>query len=286
VKRILILGGSGMLGHKLYNLLNPIYDVYVTIRGSVKSYESFKIFDISKVRDYVDALDFDSVIRAMAAYKPDIVINCIGLIKQLPRSSDPLWAITVNAQLPHRISLVCAASNIRMIHISTDCVFSGKKGNYNDDDISDAEDLYGKTKYLGEVAYKPHTITLRTSIIGRELNTKYGLVEWFLSQNKSIEGYKNAIFSGFTTEELSMIIANYVIPNESLTGIYNVSSEPISKYELLNIIKRIYKKEIEILPDTKININRSLNSAKFRKETGYNPQGWEKMILDMKNSNS
>ena len=284
MKKILILGGTGMLGHKLYSNLKNKYDTYVTIRGSMKTYGNLKLFDPDKVRGNVDALDFDSVIRAIAAFRPDIVINCIGLIKQLPDSNDPLWAITINAQLPHRISLVCAASGIRMIHISTDCVFSGKKGNYSEDDLSDAEDLYGKTKYLGEVAYTPHSITLRTSIIGHEINTKNGLLEWFLNQKKSVSGYKNAIYSGFSTFELSKVIADYVIPNANLTGIYNVSASPISKYDLLNIIKKVYKKDIEIIPDFEIKMDRSLDSGKFRNQTGYIPPDWNKMILEMKNS--
>ena len=170
MKKVLILGGTGMLGSQLYKTLKYQYSVMATIRGVYKSIEELDFFAVNDVREQVDALDFDSIIRAFASYKPDVVINCIGLIKQLPASKDPLWAITINAQLPHRISLVCAASKIRMIHISTDCIFSGKKGNYADDDISDAEDLYGRTKFLGEVDYKPHTITLRTSIIGHEVN--------------------------------------------------------------------------------------------------------------------
>lgn len=285
MKRILILGGSGMLGHQLYKSLKKNYDVKVTLRGNYDSVKKYEIFQEKDVRAFVDALDFDSIIRALASYKPDIIINCIGLIKQLPLSTDPLSAITINSLLPHRISLICAASKIRMIHISTDCVFSGKKGNYSEDDLSDAEDLYGRSKYLGEVSYKPHTVTLRTSIIGREIKTNLGLVEWFLSQQNKVEGFKKAIFSGFTTNELSKLIADFVIPNEDLTGVYNVSTDPISKYDLLTLIKNTFKKEIEITPNESFAIDRSLNSDKFRKQVNYNPPGWNKLIDDMKNDN-
>ncbi len=285
MKRILILGGSGMLGHQLYKTLKKKYDVKVTLRGNYDSVKKYEIFQEEDVRAFVDALDFDSIIRSLASYKPDIIINCIGLIKQLPISTDPLSAITINSLLPHRISLICAASKIRMIHISTDCVFSGKNGNYSEEDLSDAEDLYGRSKYLGEVSYKPHTVTLRTSIIGREIKTKLGLVEWFLSQENKVEGFKKAIFSGFTTNELAKVIADFVIPNEELTGVYNVSTDPISKYDLLTLVKNAFKKEIEIIPNESFAIDRSLNSDKFRKLVNYTPPSWNNLITDMKNDN-
>lgn len=284
--KVLVLGGSGMLGHALHSYLSKKYEVMSTIRSNYSSVKQFGIFKENEVREYVDALDFDSIIRALASFKPDVIVNCIGLIKQLPLSSDPLSAININALLPHRISLICAASKSRMIHISTDCVFSGKRGNYSDEDISDAEDLYGRTKYLGEVSYKPHTVTLRTSIIGRELKSQFGLVEWFLSQNKMVKGYKKAIFSGFTTNELAKIISDYVIPNTSLSGVYNVSSDPISKYDLLTLLNKVYSKNIEIVPDDSINIDRSLNSNKFRSEVGYAPPKWEELITAMNNNSN
>jgi len=172
-----------------------------------------------------------------------------------------------------------------MIHISTDCVFSGKKGNYTEQDPSDAIDLYGRTKYLGEVYYPPHCITLRTSIIGRELKTRLGLIEWFLSQEGQIQGYKNAIYSGVTTHELARVIQNYVIPNEDLTGLYHVSSDPISKYDLLQIAKQAYGKSISIQPNTDFRIDRSLNSTKFREQANYSPPTWQEMIREMASDN-
>ena len=167
-----------------------------------------------------------------------------------------------------------------MIHISTDCVFSGKKGRYTEDDPSDAEDLYGRTKYLGEVTY-PHCITLRTSIIGMELKNRLGLIEWFLAQQGTINGFRNAIYSGFTTDEISRIIAKIIIPNPDLHGLYQVSSEPISKYNLLMLAKGCFKKEIDIQPDEEFHSDRSLDSTRFRKATGYKPPSWQEMINEM-----
>ncbi len=284
MKRILILGGSGMLGHRMYIELKKRYEVMVTIRGSFNSIEKFGIFERNDVRENVDALNFDSIIRALASFKPNVVINCIGLIKQLPISADPIYAININSLLPHRISLICASSGIRFIHISTDCVFSGKKGNYAEEDSSDAEDLYGRSKYLGEVYYKPHSLTLRTSIIGLELKDRLGLVEWFLKQTGKIKGFKKAIYSGLTTNELAKIIDNYIMPNENLSGLYHISVNSISKYELLNIIKRVFQKEIEIIPDEDFISDRSLISKKFRDETGYVPPSWEQLIEEMKST--
>ena len=182
---------------------------------------------MSRILGGVDADNFDSVIRAISSVRPNIIINCIGIIKQLPIAKDPLTAITVNAQLPHRISLVSQSVGARFIQISTDCVFDGTKGNYTEEDNSTATDLYGKTKFLGEVEY-PHCITLRTSIIGHELKTEFSLIDWFLSQEKEVNGFTNAIYSGFSTYEMVNIISNYVIPNKHLSGIYHVSSNYIT----------------------------------------------------------
>jgi dTDP-4-dehydrorhamnose reductase len=232
--------------------------------------------------DSVDANYFDSVIRALAAVQPDIVINCIGLIKQLHLASDPLKAITINAQLPHRLYLISRTAGARFIHISTDCVFDGVKGMYTENDQSNAEDLYGRTKYLGELSY-PHCVTLRTSIIGHELKGGYGLIEWFLAQRQKIRGFRKALYSGFPTVELARIIHDYVLPNPELSGIYHVSSEPISKYDLLSSVAERYGKEIEIEPYDDFVQDRSLDSTIFRETTGYQPPSWDKLIEMMHN---
>ncbi|OPY90122.1 MAG: dTDP-4-dehydrorhamnose reductase [Syntrophaceae bacterium PtaU1.Bin231] len=281
--KVLILGGTGMLGHVLFRHLsrNADYDVYATARNLGLIARFFPPVLAAKFRpDSVDADNFDTVIRALASIQPAIVINCIGMIKQQPMASDPLTAITVNAQLPHRISLISRNAKARMIHISTDCVFDGKKGMYTEDDVPSAEDLYGRTKLLGEVSYS-HCVTLRTSIIGHELKGRYGLIEWFLGQTGRVRGYKNAIYSGFPTIELARIISDHVLPNRELSGIYHVSSAPISKYDLLKMVAGRYGKQIEIEPYEDFVVDRSLNSNRFRSRTGYSPPSWAELIDGM-----
>lgn len=279
MKRVLILGGSGMLGHTLFAHLSTEnnLDVYATSRTDRGLSPWFPEHLARKVRGEVDADNFDTVVRALAAIQPDIVINCIGLVKQVRMAHDPLSAITVNSQLPHRISLICRTAEARMIHISTDCVFDGKKGAYKESDSSNANDLYGRTKFLGEVDY-PHCVTIRTSIIGHELKGFRGLIEWFLSQKNSVQGFINAIYTGFPTIELAHIISDFVIPNPDLQGIYHVSSEPISKYELLKLVAGRYEKHIEIEPYDEFYVDRSLDSSLFRKITRYFPPSWPELV--------
>lgn len=282
MKRILILGGTGMLGHTLFAYLaaQEKWDVHTTARDYRGLAPCFPEELAAKVRPQVDADNFDTVIRGLAAVQPDIVINCIGLIKQTPLANDPLSAITVNSQLPHRLSMLCRTAGARLIHISTDCVFDGKKGNYREVEAANASDLYGRTKLLGEVAY-PHCVTLRTSIIGHELKGYRGLVEWFMAQKGSVCGFKRALFSGFPTIEFARIISEYVLPNEDLSGVYHVSSEPISKYDLLTLIATSYDKEINIEPEAEFIIDRSLDSSLFQKSTGYRPPSWPELVEKM-----
>ncbi len=281
-QKILILGVPGMLGHTLFKslLASGTYEVFGTAR-SVNGLDRFFTEDEYRlIRPFVDADNFDTVIRALACVQPDVVINCIGLIKQLPIGSDPLTAITINAQLPHRISIICKAASARLIHVSTDCVFDGEAGMYTESDTPSPTDLYGRTKLLGEPTY-PHCVTLRTSIIGHELKNKRGLVEWFLAQNDIVSGYTGAIYSGFPTVELAKIIEDYVLPNNDLSGLYHVSSEPISKYDLLHIIKKYYNLATVIEPDYTFLCDRSMRSERFRKSTGYTPPDWNTLVSAM-----
>lgn len=281
-ERVLILGITGMLGHTLFKEMRKYdhFDVFGTTRNKSGLERFFSDEELIRIRDNVDADNFETVIRAIAAVQPTIIINCIGIIKQLPISNDPLTAITVNAQLPHRISLVARSANARFIHISTDCVFNGEKGFYSESDPSDAEDLYGRTKFLGEVDY-PHCITLRTSIIGHELKTNFSLVDWFMSQEKKIKGFTKAIYSGFPTIEMAHIISNFIIPNKTLAGLYHVSSEPISKYDLLKIIQKVYQKEIDIQPYNDYILDRSMDSTRFTEATGYTAPSWLTLVQKM-----
>jgi dTDP-4-dehydrorhamnose reductase len=282
LEKILILGITGMLGHTLFYELsqNDYFDVFGTVRNSEGIDNWFNSELLAKIIDGVEADNFDGLKKFILNLRPDVVINCIGIIKQIPLSNDPIASISVNSLFPHQIAKICQDSGARFIHISTDCVFSGQKGNYEETDISDAVDLYGRTKFLGEVGC-PHCVTLRTSIIGHELRGKYGLLEWFISQKNKIKGFKNTIFSGFPTVELARIIQEYVIPNSHLNGLYHVSSNPISKYDLLNLIARRYNKNIEIEPYDGVKEDRSLNSTLFKNSTGYIPPPWEKLVDEM-----
>jgi len=280
-KRILILGAAGMLGHKLYQQYQERYDVYATVRTSYSKYHHYGIFHKDRIIGGVDALNMDSVTRAIADVQPDIVINCIGIIKQLSAAKDPILSININSLFPHRLALVCRAANARLFHISTDCVFNGKKGMYIEDDLSDAEDLYGRTKFLGEVDTSG-ALTLRTSIIGRELNSTSGLIEWFLSnRGGDVRGFRKAIYSGFTTQVLSGIIADLIDHHLELSGVYQVSSEPINKYDLLVMVKDAYGLDIKIESYDDFVLDRSLDSSRFRETTGFTPPTWENMIQAM-----
>ena len=277
--KVLISGVTGMLGHTLFTRLSERdgLEIFATARSMEGLSRWFDQELLAKIRGNVDANNFDTIVRVIEDLKPDVVINCIGIIKQLPAAKDPITTITINALLPHRIALACKAAGTRMIHISTDCVFDGIKGNYTEKDQVNATDLYGRTKFLGEVDY-PHCVTLRTSIIGHELKGKYGLIEWLLAQEGKVKGYTNAIYSGFPTVEIVRIIGEYVIPNPNLKGLYHVSSDPISKYELLQLVADKYKKQIEIEPFDDFRLDRSLDSTLFRSITGYTPPSWPELV--------
>jgi len=270
-----------MLGHKLWQIFTHRFDTYLTLRRGFNSYKQYKLFDKARSIDHVSAEDFDSVARAITEFKPDVVVNCIGIVKQAEAAKDPLVSIEINALFPHRLAKLCRAEKVRLIHISTDCVFSGSKGNYKESDLSDAEDLYGRTKFLGEVDYRD-CMTIRTSMIGRELETSNGLIEWFLSQeDKTIQGYTRAIFSGFTTNALAEIIAGIITKSPELHGVWHVASEPISKFELLSLVKQVYGLNIKVESDETAVCDRSLNSERFRKVTGFVPPTWHDMIEQM-----
>ncbi len=280
--RILVLGVTGMLGSAVWRLFSESSEHHST--GTLRS-ESAKRFFARDLRDNlisgVDVLDHDTLVSVLERVRPDVIINCVGLIKQLADAKDPLSALPINAMLPHRLAKLCRLSGARLIHVSTDCVFSGRKGGYVESDTSDAEDLYGKSKFIGELHELPHVITLRTSIIGHELNTRFALVDWFLSQRGSIKGYAKAVFSGLPTVELARVIRDHVISAPDLYGLYHVSSEPIDKLSLLKLVAKIYEHKIQITPDNQVCIDRSLNSSRFREVTGYVPPSWPVLVKMM-----
>lgn len=268
--RLLILGGNGMLGHKLWQTARETHDVFVTMRSAKTPFDGMRI-----VPD-VDASHFDSVRAAIESVKPDAIVNCIGIVKQLAEAKQAIPSITINSLLPHRL----AELGIRLVHLSTDCVFSGRKGGYVESDFADAGDLYGRTKYLGEVD-APKALTIRTSIIGRELAGTSGLVEWFLSNRGGrVKGFRKMIFSGLTTAALSRVILR-AIDEPTLTGVWHVSAAPIDKDTLLRMLNDAFRAGIDITPADDVVLDRSLDSSRFRAAFGWEPPTWEKMIDEM-----
>lgn len=279
--KILVLGGNGMLGHKLVQVWKDKFDVWTTLRKKFEGYKNLNIFEKDKLFENITAENHENIEKIIYDLRPDVIVNAIGVIKQLPTANDIIKTLTINSIFPHHLSEIAGKVDARLICISTDCVFSGEKGNYNEEDVPDAYDLYGKSKNLGEVT-SANCLTVRTSIIGREINTSHSLVEWFLSNSgKKVKGYKEAIFSGFPTIVLADILGDLIVNQKNLNGLYHVSSEPINKLKLLELIKQEYQAQIEIEPSSDVKIDRSLDSTKFRKATGFKPLSWEEMIKIM-----
>lgn len=278
---VLIVGASGMLGSTVMRFFagSPGYRVWGSARsGGFLRYMPNELHE--RMLMGIDVKNPDNLHRLFDETEPDVVINCIGLVKQLAEADDPLSAITINAILPHRMARLCKLTGARLVHVSTDCVFSGSKGNYLESDQPDADDLYGRSKLLGEVDY-PHAVTLRTSIIGHELSSAKSLISWFLSQNGEINGYTKAVFSGLPTVEFARIVRDVVIPNRELHGLYHLSAEPISKFDLLTLVGRVYGKSTALIPIDLPVIDRSLDSTRFREATGYIPPDWSSLIRSM-----
>jgi len=282
--RILILGGEGMLGHKVFQVLSRRFEAFAAFRslnGLWTHYPMYVNVDRSHTIGGVDVMDFNSVVRAFAQVKPDVAVNCIGIVKQVKEAKDPIVSISLNSLFPHRLAELCAATGTRMLHMSTDCVFSGRKGNYTEDDIPDAEDLYGRTKLLGEVN-REGCLTMRTSIFGRDFAKQSALLEWFLSNRGGrVRGYVNAIYTGFPTQVLARIMADLIVEYPGLSGLYHISSDPINKYDLLVRIRDAMGLDIEIEPFEDFYCDRSLDSARFRVETGYPVPDWDEMIAEL-----
>jgi dTDP-4-dehydrorhamnose reductase len=280
--RVLVLGASGMLGNAVFRLFakSPGFCVYGTTRS-----QALLRFMPKDLHEYVitgvDVENINCLTRVFSEVRPDVVVNCIGLVKQMKEADDPLEAIPINALLPHQLAKMCELAGARFVHMSTDCIFSGSKGMYLETDDSDAKDLYGRSKYLGEVDY-PNAITLRTSIIGHELDGKRSLIGWFLAQEGTVKGFKRAIFSGLPTVEIARVIRDYVIPHPELHGLYHLSSEPINKFELLTLVARVYNKKIAIVPDEQLVIDLSLNSSRFQLATGFHPPAWPDLVSSMR----
>jgi dTDP-4-dehydrorhamnose reductase len=281
---ILILGGAGMLGHKLFQRLRQSHpETFCTLRGSVNEgvLQKVELFHTGNVIENCDASDFSAVERLLVQHKPALVINCIGNIKQRAAAKKPIPSIEINSLLPHRLAAVCETWRGRFIHFSTDCVFSGEKGNYSEEDVSDAHDLYGRTKFLGEVLCG-RALTLRTSIIGRELMHRESLLEWLLQQNhQRISGFTRAMFSGVTTNYMARVIEQMIDDHHNLAGLYQVTSPTISKFDLLCLLKDAYQLDLEIVRDSEFFCDRSMKGDKFAQATGLACPSWPELVAEI-----
>lgn len=269
-----------MFGHQMYRQLKDRHEVRVTVRRDFIDYQSFDLFQRATTYDHVDATDFSTVVAAVRDFHPDVVVNAVGIIKQLAASKQSIPTLEVNALFPHRLAELTQEIKARLVHLSTDCIFSGEQGGYTEESTPDATDLYGRTKYLGEVS-EPHTLTLRKSLIGPELHRKVGLLEWILKQNGEARGFRQAIFSGLSTLELARVVEWLLVDHPKASGVYHVSSEPINKYELMLLVQKAYKLDLIVRPDDTVKIDRSLNSSRFREDFGYVPPSWESMVHEL-----
>jgi dTDP-4-dehydrorhamnose reductase len=277
VTKIMVLGGAGMLGHKMFQVLRErSADVFCTVREHELEapLDRVELLQGRDVLQGVDVTDFWALDAILSAFRPEYVINCVGIIKQRAEAVSPIPSITLNSLLPHKLAQMATQWGGRVIHFSTDCVFSGKRGEYTEEDHSDAEDLYGKTKFLGEVAVA-NALTLRTSIIGRELTEHRSLLDWFLAQNKkTIRGYRRVIYSGVTTNYLAELVASIIQEHSGLHGLYQVASEPISKYDLLRLLREAYQLDVHIEPDDLEVSDRSMRCDRLREVIGYKCPPW------------
>jgi dTDP-4-dehydrorhamnose reductase len=281
--RILILGGDGMLGHQLVASWSERHEVWATLRQEVARSQESALAGATVVRG-VDVRRLQDVVDAVAAARPELVVNAVGIVKQRPSAKAAIPSLEVNALFPHRLAQVCLASGARMVHLSTDCVFSGNKGNYVESDPPDPVDLYGRTKLLGEVI-EPHCLTLRTSIIGLELGRNTSLVEWFLSQKGRIKGFRRAMYTGLTTQEMARAVEQLATTRPELSGVWHLSSAPITKYDLLaGLGRRLGRKDVEIVPDEEFFCDRSLDSRALQGKTTYRVPSWDAMLDELAES--
>ncbi len=283
--KIVVLGGTGMLGYQVFKSgIQRNHDIYCLARNKQLLMSRLGDQVENRIRLIDDAKNISLIECIIKDIQPEFLINCVGIIKQSPLAYDHSESIAVNSLLPHQLENICSRNNCRLIHISTDCVFDGTKGNYYEQDLSTATDLYGKSKFLGEVGYGSG-LTIRTSIIGHEItNHRYGLLEWFLSQKDSVNGYTRAIFSGLTTFELSRVIFDFIINSDLKSDIYQVASEPVSKFDLLKLIASVYRKDVPINPTDSVFVDRSLIGDKFSNLAHYKVPSWKEMIEAMYNN--
>lgn len=280
--RILILGGTGMLGHKLWQRLPQRFpETYVTVSKARDAYARCGLYDDPRVIEKIDATDFDALCNVLQRIAPQAILNCIGVTKRREPANDPAPSILLNALLPHRLAAWGAAHDARIINFGTDCVFDGKRGGYTELDLTDAEDLYGRTKALGEISGR-NALTVRSSFIGRELASGTELLEWLLAQDhKTIKGYRRALYSGVSTIHLATVVGDIIEKFPQLAGLYHVAANVISKHDLLLLARDAFGLDARIEPDDRVVIKRNLNGEKFRLATGYAPPAWQAMMAEL-----
>lgn len=278
--RVLILGGDGMLGHQLTQVLGVNHTVMATLRQKVDAYADFPQFNSENSYFSVEVTDYVRLQDVLSRFKPEAIVNAVGIVKQRKSSKDSIPSLEINALFPHRLAELAKEHKSRVIHVSTDCVFDGATGNYTENDAITAKDLYGMSKYLGEL-HDDHCLTIRTSIIGLELKRKSSLIEWFLTQEGEINGFENAIFSGFTTKELSRVISKMLLEYPEASGLYHASMDPINKFELLTRYRDLLGKDITIAKNTEFHCQRALDSTRFRTEFKYAPPTWEETLKEL-----
>ncbi len=282
--RILVLGGNGMLGHKVFQALRVRFPLTAcTIRGSASSplLRGIDLFQGGSVFEGIGVSDLTPLQGAFAQYRPEIIINCIGLIKQRPEAQSPALCMAVNSEFPRRLSELARRSGARLLHFSTDCVFSGRRGCYREEDASDVEDPYGKSKSSGEVA-APHVLTLRTSFIGRELSSSASLLEWFLGQNgRSVKGFTRSVFSGVTTNFVGRMLVELLERHPSLSGLYHLAGQAITKHDLLCLLRSAFAMNVEISPDDSLRCDRSLDGNAFSSTTGIQVPRWPELVHEL-----
>lgn len=281
--RILVLGASGMLGNAVLRWFDQHFDgeLVASVRDPAVLSGLQQRVQRARFIAGADVCNMEKLEALLREARPNVVINCVGVVKQLAGAEDPLQAIPINALFPHRLARWCGLLGARLIHISTDCVFSGKRGAYREDDVADAEDLYGRSKLMGE-PQAPHVVTLRTSIIGHELNSVHALLGWFLSQRGVVPGFSNAVFSALPTVELARVIGEYVLPNPELRGVYHVAGPTINKYELLKLVAQIYRSDSQVYAVPTLVVDRSLDGRRFQALTGYQPPDWPALVEGMR----
>lgn len=281
---IVVIGGAGMLGHKMFQVLHREYPgTLCTVRSDAQRelLRGVGLPCAGEVLSGVDAMDLAALHRLLGRLRPDVIVNCVGIIKQRADAACAIPSITINALLPHKLAEMAGGWGGRVIHFSTDCVFSGRKGRYTEDDPSDAEDLYGKSKFLGEVA-APNALTIRTSIIGRELEEHRSLLDWFLSNNGGrVRGFSNVIFSGVSTIYLAEFVARAIREYPALSGLYQLASQPVTKHDLLCILRSAYGLEVEVRADESEISDRSLDPGKLARAIGFSSPAWPDLAAQL-----